>query len=522
MTPLDPLDLLASLTDDVGRWWTYATEVQRADARAILDPGPDDPRRHWLGRAKGYSKTRDVAAFSIVVLLTQMAPAEQGFAAASDADQAGLVRQSIAAFRAHTPALERRITVESRRVVAEGAQSELVILAADSAGSHGLRPKWLAVDELANFPDTERHRTFFDSLWAGLPKVAGSRGVIMTTAGSPGHFARRIFELANDDPLWRLSDVHGPPPWTDPAEVEAERRRLFPSQFARLWLNEWANSDDAIADPDDVEAACVLDGPLAPEPETRYIVTLDIGTRIDNTAAVIAHAVRDPEGTRVVVDRLHVWKPKPGTPVSIDDVRAWVAEMSRVYNHALVRYDPSQGYLLAEQLRKGGVPAEEFVFSTASVGRLATALGQALRGRLLTLPNDDELREEILNVRMRETAPNVLRIDHKSGGHDDRVIACSMATYLLTATAPGSGGPVIYDDAEFAELMAANARANGEPNLAPVGEAGVVPLPAKPGHPYSGDWSLNAAGLELDESYDDEDGREQDLRGQTQRSPWAQ
>lgn len=511
MTTPDPLDLLASLTDDVGRWWTCATEVQRADAQAILVPGPGDPRRHWLGRAKGYSKTRDVAAMSIVVLLTQMAAAEQGFAAASDADQAGLVRQSISAFRAHTPALERRITVESRRVVAEGAQSELVILAADSAGSHGLRPRWLAVDELANWPDTERHRTFFDSLWAGLPKVAGSRGVIMTTAGSPGHFARRIFELAGDDPLWRLSDVHGAPPWTPAAEVEAERRRLFPSQFQRLWLNEWANADDSIADPGDVEAACVLEGPLAPEPDTRYIISLDIGTRIDNTAAVVAHAVRDPEGTRVIVDRLEVWQPKPGAPVSIDEVRAWVTEMSRIYNGAIVRYDPSQGYLLAEQLRKAGVPASEFVFSTASVGRLATALMQALRGRLLTLPNDEALRKEILEVRLRETSPNVLRIDHKAGGHDDRVIACAMATYLLTATAPGFGGPVIFDDAEFAELVAANDRLNGGENA--------VPALAKAGHQFAMDTSWQAVGMESEYATDGDDGDA--LRGKVARSPFA-
>lgn len=515
MTALDPLDLLASLTDDVGRWWTCATDVQRDDARAILAPGPDDPRRHWLGRSKGYSKTRDVAAMSVVALLTQMTPTEQGFTAASDADQAGLLRQSIAAFRAHTPALERRITVESRRVVAEGVQSELVILPADTAGSHGLRPKWLAVDELANWPDTERHRTFFDSLWAGLPKVAGSRGVIMTTAGSPGHFARRIFDLAGEDPMWRLSDVHGPPPWTPAAEVDAERRRLFPAQFARLWMNEWANADDAIADPDDVDAACVLDGPLAPDPEIRYLITLDIGTRIDNTAAVVAHAVRDPEGTRVVVDRLEVWQPRPGSPVSIDDVRAWVAEMSRVYNHALVRYDPSQGYLLAEQLRKGGVPAEEWVFSAASVGRLATALMQALRGRLLTLPNDEALRKEILTVRLRETSPNVLRIDHKSGGHDDRVIACAMATYLLTATAPERGGPVILSDAEWSELLVENARMNGEATSI-FGDP--VPPPAREGWSFSGDTSLAAAGID-DESQDEPDA---DLRGKVGRSPWAQ
>ena len=148
MTTLEPLQLLAGLTDHVGIWGELATPEQWADAEAILSL--DGPRRHWIGRAKGYSKTRDVAGISVVVLLTQMASGEKGYVAASDADQAGLLRQSVAAFRANTPGLEADITVESRRIIAPRYGSELVILPADSAGSHGLRPKWLVVDELAN------------------------------------------------------------------------------------------------------------------------------------------------------------------------------------------------------------------------------------------------------------------------------------------------------------------------------------------------------------------------------------
>jgi hypothetical protein len=262
--------------------------------------------------------------------------------------------------------------------------------------------------------------------------VAGSRGVIITTAGSPGHFARRIFEAAEGDQLWRVSDVHGPPPWVNPAEVEAERRRLFPSTFARLWQNEWANAGDSIADPADVAAACTLAGPLAPEPDRRYICTLDLGTRNDRTAAVIAHAEREGEGTRVTVDRLQVWTPRPGAPVSLDDVRLWLVEMCRSYR-ARLRYDPSQAYLMVEQLRRAGVSCEEFTFTSTSVGHLATAIMQSLRGRLLTLPDDEALRKELLEVRLRETSPNVMRIDHKGGRHDDRVIAVAMAVHALTA-----------------------------------------------------------------------------------------
>ena len=122
-----------------------------------------------------------------------------------------------------------------------------------------------------------------------------------------------------------------------------------------------------------------------------------------------------------------MWTPKPGLPVSLDEVQHWLVEMCRSYRAKLL-YDPSQAYLMVEQLRKAGVATEEFVFSSSSVGKLATAIMQALRGRTISLPDDEHLAQELLAVRLRETSPNVMRIDTVGSGHDDRVIAVAMAT----------------------------------------------------------------------------------------------
>ena len=263
--------------------------------------------------------------------------------------------------------------------------------------------------------------------------------MIISTAGTPAHFSARIFEIAGTEPSWRRSNLVGPPPWSEPVEIAAEQRRMFPSVFARLWLNEWCASDDSIADPDDVDAACVLTGPLAPDDTCTYVCSLDLGTRNDRTVAVIGHGERAEDATRVVVDRMEVWTRRPGNPVQLDDVRLWLTEMCRSYKAKLL-YDPSQAYLLIEQIRKAGIRTEEFVFSSSSVGKLATAITQALRGRTILLPDDDDLRKELLAVRLRETSPNVMRIDHASGGHDDRVIATAMATYDLTTHPSNSAG----------------------------------------------------------------------------------
>jgi len=53
-----------------GRPWAQAaTETQLSDAAAVLDPDAR-VRRFWLGRARGYSKTTDVAAMTLAAMAT--------------------------------------------------------------------------------------------------------------------------------------------------------------------------------------------------------------------------------------------------------------------------------------------------------------------------------------------------------------------------------------------------------------------------------------------------------------------
>jgi phage FluMu gp28-like protein len=54
-----------------------------------------------------------------------------------------------------------------------------------------------------------------------------------------------------------------------------------------------------------------------------------------------------------------------------------------------------------------------------------------LQNRQLRLPNDPELLDELANVRLRETSPGVLRMDHDPDQHDDRAIALALATHNL-------------------------------------------------------------------------------------------
>src|SRR5437016_1312386 len=99
------LETLAGMVLSDGRLWgTAATPIQWEDANAVLDRS--GPRRHWLGRARGYSKTTDVAAMALAAMLTQLPPGSMSYAVAGDHDQARLLLNAARGFLQRTEALQ--------------------------------------------------------------------------------------------------------------------------------------------------------------------------------------------------------------------------------------------------------------------------------------------------------------------------------------------------------------------------------------------------------------------------------
>ena len=426
------LDLMGLLVIENGqRWGDAADDVQRADAAAVLDPA-SSVRYHWLGRSRGRSKTCDVAGMTIAAMLTQLPAGAPMYAAAADRDQGRLLADAIRGYAQRTPELAGQLDVQAARVTALRAGPSLEIMAADAASAWGLRPHWLVCDELANWADVANSRAFYTALTTALPKVPSSRLVIMTTAGDPAHFSRKVYESAVAEPdLWRVSDVAGPAPWIPAARIEAERRRLLPSLFARLFMNVWAAPEDALVHPDDLAACVTLGGPQPYRPGVEYVTTLDIGITFDRTAVMVAHAEPGGDGgTRVVLDRILVWAGSRAVPVDLEEVASTVYGLCGEYRAPLL-YDPAQGVYLAQRLRERGVRAEQFTFTAASVGLIATALFTCLRSHNLALPDDGGLLDELAHVRLRSNSAGVTRVDHDSGRHDDRAVALGMACWWL-------------------------------------------------------------------------------------------
>src|SRR5581483_7304710 len=63
-----------------------------------------------------------------------------------------------------------------------------------------------------------------------------------------------------------------------------------------------------------------------------------------------------------------------------------------------------------------------------------------LREHAVALPDAPELLDELAHVRLRESSPGVLRMDHDADRHDDQAIALALVAHSLVEDGPGQPG----------------------------------------------------------------------------------
>jgi hypothetical protein len=94
---------------------------------------------------------------------------------------------------------------------------------------------------------------------------------------------------------------------------------------------------------------------------------------------------------------------------------------------------------MMQGLADRGVHVSEFAFTQDSHARLATTLYNLIRSHSLSLPDDADLIDELARLRLKESLPGMLRLDHELGRHDDRAIAIGMAANSLIEKRPWMG-----------------------------------------------------------------------------------
>jgi phage terminase large subunit-like protein len=317
--------------------------------------------------------------------------------------------------------------------------ARLEVIPADAASSYGLRGHLYIVDELTQWPSAQRD--VWTSILSAVPKVPDCRLAVLASAGDPAHWSYQVRERARVSDAWRLHEVPGPVPWVSASALEEQRALLTDSQYARLHLNQWTASEDRLVTVEGLTAAVRLDGPQEYRPGVTYRIGVDLGLRNDRTAIAVCHAESAPgvRSRRVVLDRMIVFSGTRADEVKLAEVEGVLLEAWRIYGRPKVRLDPWQAIGLAQRLRRQGVAVEEWSYSAQRYGAIATALYTLLRDGLLDLYDDPDLLDELANVRLKETLPGLVRVEHDPGRHEDRCVALGFAITALLEK-PTRGG----------------------------------------------------------------------------------
>lgn len=431
----EALDIMNTLVmPDSKRFGEVAADFQHRDAAAVLDL--DGPPMSFILRSRGGSKTQDAAAWSVGACMAQLAPGSRIYLAAGDKDQARLCLDSVAGFVHRTPMLRDRFEIGSWRAVDLRTGTVIEVLPADQATSWGLRSELTVVDEVCMWPDVPSSRSLLTSLTSATAKSDTARFAAISTPSDPAHFSYKLFEHAREDAMWNLLVHKGKPPWMSEARFEEQRRRLPDPEFRRLFMCEWAAALDRLNTVDQIRACINHSGDLEPRFGEKYVVGVDLGVVHDSTAIVIAHLRREPGGDKrrvVVVDAVKVFAPeaKRAVEVKLREVRDFLIATARRYNRARIIYDPSQARLMNEDLRASGLQTTQWDFHPKSNSKIALSLHSAIANGLVELPDNDELVDELSHVRLRESNPNVYRLDHDPDRHDDMAVALAMVTHDL-------------------------------------------------------------------------------------------
>ena len=257
--------------------------LQWGDAQAVLARN-SQARRHWLGETRGgFSKTTDTAGFTIAAALGGLIPpGEKGFAPRPTVTRRRWCRKLSAVCAPQTRSSTALFWSNGTRSSSRPSTSPSKSCQADAPSAWGRRGWWWTVDEISSWSDTPGMHEFWTALSTAWPKVSGCRVVVISTAGSPAHFSRKLFETADAEPNWRLSDSHDVAPWIDAATIRGERRRLSEGTYGRLWENRWTQAEDHLVSEANLRrCVTVTDWPANPKPGTRYVIGVDLATKYD-------------------------------------------------------------------------------------------------------------------------------------------------------------------------------------------------------------------------------------------------
>lgn len=450
-------DLLVDVSGSVRRFGDVMDPWQRSDF-AALDPGlqlcngrstnTDVRTRAWLERARGHSKTTDIAALCTWSLAFATRPIK-GYAFAADRDQAGLLKQAMETLCRLNPWLGDILTVQNNQVVNQasghpGEGGALQVYTSDVASSWGILPDLIVADETT-------HWTGDGSLWHSILSSAAKRTncflVSISNAGFCDSWQWGVREAARTDDTWIFSRLDGPvASWMSEKRLAEQRKMLPPVAFARLWLNQWSTGGGDALTSADINA-CFLPGlPLMRGKTSGWLFVggVDLGLKRDSSAVVIL-AVPDGRTGKIRLAHARVWKPTSAKKVDLNTVEAHILDMDRIFGLEACAFDPWQAELLATRIEANALRRRrnarrrewakpfmrEITPSAANLREQAGLTIEYFTDHKLELADCPALQSDLLKLRAEEKSYGIRLVSPRDEtGHGDTFSAFALALVI--------------------------------------------------------------------------------------------
>lgn len=231
------------------------------------------PHSFWMTLHRGADKSSTAARFINYILACGRSDPKCSIrVAASDKDQAKIIRDLMVVERDLNPWFGRLIKIDNYAAYGPGGHVE--IMAADAGGAYGGGSDLILMDEVTHW----KSNSMYTALMSESIKVYNCVVVILSNAGYYDTWQSEAIDLAKSNPDWCVYDQPGyKAGWTRPEKVAAERENIIRTtgshlEAARLFDNIWISSamgsafaQDTIDDAIDIQADIIAFAGASPE-----------------------------------------------------------------------------------------------------------------------------------------------------------------------------------------------------------------------------------------------------------------
>lgn len=418
-----------------------------------VNQGLTEYQRIYLQFPRGHDKTDNLAWWSLLWLSTTENC--RGYAAGVDRDNAKLFRDSSRKIKGLHPELFKDIFIEKHVVFSKKTGSYIETISSDADSAYGLNFDLLIINDFHAWPD----KTFWEVLWTACEKKQGIRVWIESNAltlGSEGAFwvkkQRDWVQKHSWDGYRKIGNksaewfYYNPPKYLASWQihkVQQWQETLHPLAFRRLIENKDTAGEESYVTPEQIEAITTGQVHLGWKDKSEkkgYIVTaIDLGIKKDSTAIATIQSLPVEKGVppTLILLALDVITGSIDEPVLLRNAeKIFLDHQKRFFSNPIL-IDP---WNAADIIQRYPSKVAEWPFTARHVQELTQTLYRVIADKNLIIYKDAgfafqdgedwTLQKELINAVIKDTSYGQ-RVDHKSGGYSDRLMAVGMCVHYL-------------------------------------------------------------------------------------------